>query len=57
MAAQGGYRKPGNPAPVSGPGSLSRRTDGRVAEGYAYGMKSKSTSRQLLRLLLRLQRL
>lgn len=24
----GGYRKPENPAPVSGPGSLSRRTDG-----------------------------
>lgn len=24
----GGYRKPNNPAPVSGPGSLSRRTDG-----------------------------
>jgi len=26
--ARGGYRKPNNPAPVSGPGSLSRRTDG-----------------------------
>ena len=25
----GGYRAPSNPAPVSGPGSLSRRTDGR----------------------------
>jgi len=24
----GGYRKPTNPAPVSGPGALSRRTDG-----------------------------
>lgn len=24
---RGGYRKPSNPAPVSGPGSLSRRTD------------------------------
>lgn len=24
----GGYRKPGNPAPVSGPGALARRTDG-----------------------------
>ena len=24
----GGYRAPANPAPVSGPGSLSRRTDG-----------------------------
>jgi len=26
--ARGGYRKPANPAPVSGPGALSRRTDG-----------------------------
>jgi hypothetical protein len=26
--AKGGYRKPANPAAVSGPGSLSRRTDG-----------------------------
>jgi hypothetical protein len=26
--AKGGYRKPNNPAPVSGPGQLSRRTDG-----------------------------
>ena len=25
---RGGYRKPNNPAPVSGPGSLSKRTDG-----------------------------
>jgi hypothetical protein len=25
---RGGYRKPNNPAPVSGPGALSRRTDG-----------------------------
>jgi hypothetical protein len=25
----GGYRRPTNPAPVSGPGRLSRRTDGR----------------------------
>jgi hypothetical protein len=25
---QGGYRRPANPAPVSGPGKLSRRTDG-----------------------------
>jgi len=41
MATQGGYRKPGNPAPVSGPGALSRRTDGRVAEGYAYGMNKQ----------------
>ncbi len=26
--ARGGYRKPANPAPVSGPGKMSRRTDG-----------------------------
>lgn len=25
---QGGYRRPNNPAPVSGPGALSARTDG-----------------------------
>jgi len=41
MATQGGYRKPGKPAPVSGPGALSRRTDGRVAEGFAYGMNKQ----------------
>lgn len=29
MAQHGGYRQPANPAPVSGPGSLARRTDGR----------------------------
>ncbi len=28
MAEHGGYRKPANPAPASGPGSQSRRTDG-----------------------------
>lgn len=28
MAEHGGYRKPSNPAVVSGPGALSRRTDG-----------------------------
>jgi hypothetical protein len=27
MAQQGGYRQPSNPAPVSGPGSMSKRTD------------------------------
>lgn len=27
-AGNGGYRKPANPAPVSGPGALSKRTDG-----------------------------
>lgn len=29
MAGVGGYQAPANPAPVSGPGALSRRTDGR----------------------------
>ncbi len=29
--AQGGYRPPTSPAPVSGPGRLSRRTDGKQA--------------------------
>ena len=37
----GGARTPANPAPVSGPGSLSRRTDGkqpiRDVTGLAYG--------------------
>ena len=36
MAEQGGYRKPSNPAPVSGPGSLSQRTDGGPAQGAKY---------------------
>ena len=30
---RGGYRQPNNPAPVSGPGSLSQRTDGGATEG------------------------
>jgi hypothetical protein len=29
MAEHGGYRRPTNPAPVSGPGAHSRRTDGQ----------------------------
>ena len=33
--ARGGYRKPTNPAPVSGPGSLSQRTDGGPADTQA----------------------
>lgn len=28
MAGPGGYQQPTNPAPVSGPGNLARRTDG-----------------------------
>ena len=34
---QGGYRQPSNPAPVSGPGALSRRTDGQGARYMAGG--------------------
>lgn len=33
--ARGGYRKPMNPAPVSGPGSLSKRTDGGPSDPQA----------------------
>lgn len=32
MPQHGGDRRPANPAPVSGPGSLSRRTDGGPAD-------------------------
>lgn len=42
----GGYRRPADPAPVSGPGSLSQRTDGgptsqppMVAPGGPYGSR------------------
>ena len=34
----GGYRRPTNPAPVSGPGALSQRTDGGPAATYIPGM-------------------
>lgn len=33
---QGGYREPSNPAPVSGPGALSQRTDGGPTQGAKY---------------------
>lgn len=45
--ARGGYRQPGNPAPVSGPGALSKRTDGgpgqpvRVPSGGKYGERQE----------------
>lgn len=32
MSNRGGYQKPAHPAPVSGPGSLSKRTDGGPAQ-------------------------
>lgn len=34
---RGGYRQPSEPAPVSGPGALSRRTDGQGARYMAGG--------------------
>lgn len=45
MAGKGGYQRPTNPAPVSGPGSMSQRTDGgpgakqpaRYISGMPYG--------------------
>ncbi len=36
MAQQGGYRKPSNPAPISGPGALSQRTDGNATQSATY---------------------
>ena len=41
--ARGGYRKPNNPAPVSGPGKLSRRTDG--GPGSKQAMKEIRTGK------------
>jgi len=35
--ARGGYRRPNNPAPVSGPGALSQRTDGGATEVFTQG--------------------
>ena len=37
--ARGGYRQPNNPAPVSGPGALSARTDGGATEGMTQPQK------------------
>ncbi len=36
MMEQGGYRKPSNPASVSGPGALSQRTDGGPTQPATY---------------------
>lgn len=33
---RGGYRKPANPAPVSGPGALSQRTDSSPSQPATY---------------------
>jgi hypothetical protein len=35
----GGYKQPMNPAPVSGPGALSERTDGGATEGMTQPVK------------------
>lgn len=38
--ARGGYQRPSSPAPVSGPGSMARRTDGQAMRdpgGLPYG--------------------
>jgi len=49
---RGGYRRPGNPAPVSGPGKFSRRTDGgpqqgaKVAPGGKYGERKQLMEQQ-----------
>lgn len=48
----GGYRQPSSPAPVSGPGALSKRTDGgpsqpvRAPSGGAYGDRKELTDLQ-----------
>jgi len=36
VAEQGGMRTPSNPAPVSGPGALSQRTDGGPTQAATY---------------------
>ena len=50
---RGGYRRPNNPAPVSGPGALSQRTDGgpatqpqMIAPGGEYGSRQEMQSIQ-----------
>ena len=49
----GGYRAPSNPAPVSGPGALSQRTDGgptqgaKYISGLQYGQGKETYSNQL----------
>lgn len=45
---RGGNRPPANPAPVSGPGALSRRTDQpvRAATGQPYGARAETVAQQ-----------
>jgi hypothetical protein len=53
VAQRGGYRKPNNPAPVSGPGSLSQRTDGGPTQpatyipGLQYGQGQETYNNQV----------
>ena len=53
MAGKGGYQAPSRPAPVSGPGALSKRTDGgpgkqpiRTPTGGSYGSAQELTGLQ-----------
>jgi hypothetical protein len=52
MAGHGGYRKPANPAPVSGPGRHARRTDGKPGQSIStvpdqpYGDASQQAAAQ-----------
>lgn len=56
MAGKGGYQRPTNPAPVSGPGALSQRTDGgpadkqpiRYISGLPYGEGQMMTNLQAM---------
>lgn len=53
MAGKGGYQQPNNPAPVSGPGSLSQRTDGSPTQpatyipGLPYGQGQQTYDNQI----------
>jgi len=53
VAQQGGYRKPSNPAPISGPGALSQRTDGGGTQpatyvpGLPYGQGQETYNNQV----------
>lgn len=50
---QGGYRQPANPAPASGPGALSQRTDGSPTQpatyisGLPYGQGQQTYDNQI----------
>lgn len=49
MAGRGGYQAPARPAPVSGPGAMSRRTDGQAVRnpgGLPYGDNQELASQQ-----------